>query len=275
MRQNTLRAAVYGAIVGDALGVPYEFMNRGSFTCTGMADHGTHNQPAGTWSDDGSMLLATCRSLRDHEGKINLKDMLENFRKWYENGEFTQYGDVFDIGMSTIQALRTGESQTGERDNGNGSLMRILPLAFTNCTEDEVRQVSAITHGHRISMDACAIYVSIIRRCLEGEVFADVIRSLKPEEPFERIPLLEDLPEPEIRSGGYVVSSLEAAIWCVLTTDSFRDCLLQAVNLGSDTDTTACIAGGLAAACCYTMEDIPVEWLEAIPKKEIIEACLF
>ena len=275
MKRSKLRAAVYGAIIGDAMGVPYEFMDRGSFQCTGMTGYGTHHQPAGTWSDDGSMLLATCRSLRDHGGKVDIESIFQNFKNWYEEGAFTQYGDVFDIGIATRRALQTGEGQCGERDNGNGSLMRILPLAFADCSEEDVRAVSAITHGHWISTEACSIYVHIIRRCLQGEPMADVVHSLELEAPFDRIAGIDGLPEEEIRSGGFVVSSLEAAVWCVLTTDSFRDCLLKAVNLGSDTDTTACIAGGLAAACCYEFEDIPSEWVDAVPKKELIEECLF
>ena len=274
MRQK-LRTAVYGALVGDALGVPYEFKERGSFQCTGMIGHGTHDQPAGTWSDDGSMILATCKSLQDNDGKVNKKDIFWKFKSWYEDGAFTQYGEVFDIGIATRTAILTGEGQCGERDNGNGSLMRILPLAFTDCSDEDIRDVSSITHGHWISTEACSIYVKIIRRCLQGEKLDDVVHSLELEEPFNRIAAIDLVPEEEIRSGGFVVSSLEAAIWCVLTTDSFKDCLLKAVNLGSDTDTTACIAGGLAGACCYNFEDIPLEWINAMPKKEIIEDCLF
>ena len=274
MKQK-LRTAVYGALIGDAMGVPYEFKERGRFQCTGMIGHGTHDQPAGTWSDDGSLILATCKSLQDNGGKVNKKDIYRNFKNWYEEGAFTQYGEVFDIGIATRTAIQTGKGQCGERDNGNGSLMRILPLAFTDCSDEDVRDVSSITHGHWISTEACSIYVKIIRRCLQGEKLADVVHSLELGEPFHRISIIDSLPENEIKSGGFVVSSLEAAIWCVLTTDSFRDCLLKAVNLGKDTDTTACIAGGLAGACCNKFEDIPSEWIDAIPKKEIIEDCLF
>lgn len=275
MNKEKYRAAVYGAIIGDAMGVPWEFKDRGTFECTGMAGHGTHDQPAGTWSDDGSMLLATCKSLQENEGQVRKKDLLRKFRSWYEEGAFTQYGEVFDIGIATRRSLHTGRGQDGERDNGNGSLMRILPLAFTDCSDVDVRIASSVTHAHWISTEACSLYVKIIRRCLAGEDFADVVRSLTGlEAPFDRIAAIGDLPETEIRSGGFVVHSLEAAIWCTLQTDTFRDCILKAVNLGDDTDTTACICGGLAMACCYDFEDIPQEWLDMIPKKEIIEDCL-
>lgn len=273
--KHKLRTAVYSALIGDALGVPFEFKERGSFQCTGMIGHGTHDQPAGTWSDDGSLILATCKSLQENDGRVNKKDIYRKFKSWYEEGAFTQYGEVFDIGIATRTAIQTGKGQCGERDNGNGSLMRILPLAFTDCSDEEVREVSSITHGHWISTEACFIYVQIIRRCLLGEKLDDVVHSLELGEPFHRISIIGSLPEDEIKSGGFVVSSLEAAIWCILTTDSFRDCLLKAVNLGNDTDTTACIAGGLAGACCYDFEEIPQEWIDAIVKKEIIDGCLF
>ena len=135
--------------------------------------------------------------------------------------------------------------------------------------------VSAITHGHEISMQACSIYVEIIRRCLQGEQLEDVIHGMDCSSPFDRLPHIDALPEPEIKSNGYVVSTLEAAVWCVLTTNSFQECLLKAVNLGFDTDTTACVAGGLAAVSRYGFEDIPEEWFRAIRNKEIIEDCLF
>ena len=275
INKEKYRAAVYGAIIGDAMGVPWEFKLRGTFTCTGMTGHGTHDQPPGTWSDDGSLLLATCKSLQENDGQVKKNDLLQKFRSWYKEGAFTQYGNVFDIGIATRYSLNTGRGQDGERDNGNGSLMRILPLAFTDCSDVDVRVASSITHAHWISTEACSIYVKIIHRCLVGEDFTEVIRSLTDlEEPFQRISQISDLPEDEIRSGGFVVHSLEAAIWCVLNTDSFRDCILKAVNLGDDTDTTACIAGGLAMACCYDWDDIPKEWLDAIPNKEIIEDCI-
>ncbi|WP_255375230.1 ADP-ribosylglycohydrolase family protein [Olsenella sp. An290] len=133
----TLRDAIYGLAVGDALGVPYEFRTRGSFSCTGMVGHGTHDQPAGTWSDDTSMTLATCDSIRAC-GRVDTADMLSRFRAWINDGAYAIDGVVFDYGGTTARALAAGTGCTGERDNGNGSLMRIAPLAFTGATDDEV-----------------------------------------------------------------------------------------------------------------------------------------
>lgn len=266
--------AVYGAIIGDALGVPFEFCERGTFRCIGMTGYGTHNQPSGTWSDDSSMLLATCSSLKENKGRIDIEDIRYRFNRWLMDGSYTPFGEVFDVGETTKRALFKGKGETGERSNGNGSLMRILPLAFTNCSDEEVRAVSAITHAHWISQEACVIYVNMIRECLRGRKLADVVHSLSLPMPFQRISTIDTLDENEIRSSGYVVDTLEAAVWCTLTTDTFKDCLLKAVNLGDDTDTVASIAGGLAAACCYTYSDIPNDWVDSLQNRELIGSCV-
>jgi ADP-ribosylglycohydrolase len=125
------------------LGVPYEFLPRGSFECAGIVGRGSHNQPAGTWSDDTSMALATCDSIRA-TGRVDACDMRERFVRWYREGAYTVSG-LFDTGGTIAEALCTRRGRSGERDNGNGSLMRILPLAFTDASDDEARVVSAIT----------------------------------------------------------------------------------------------------------------------------------
>ncbi|WP_072354155.1 ADP-ribosylglycohydrolase family protein [Olsenella sp. kh2p3] len=225
----TLRDCVYGQAVGDALGVPYEFRARCTFECTGMAGHGSHNQPAGTWSDDTSMSLASCDSIRA-TGRIDVRDMRERFVRWYREGAYTVSG-LFDIGGTTADALSSGRGRTGERDNGNGSLMRILPLAFTDATDDEVRAVSAITHAHATSCEACVRMVHVARRLIAGEGPRDVAGSLV------------GVPASQIRSGGFVLDTERAALWCLANTSSYAECVLAAVNLGDDTDTTAAVAG--------------------------------
>ena len=168
----TLRDCVYGQAVGDALVVPYEFRARGTFECTGMVGHGSHNQPAGTWSDDTSMALATCDSIRA-TGRIDVRDMRERFVRWYREGAYTASG-LFDVGGTTADALSSGHGCAGERDNGNGSLMRILPLAFADATDDEVSAVSTITHAHAISCETCVRMVRVARRLIAGEGLRDV-----------------------------------------------------------------------------------------------------
>lgn len=164
--KTTLRDCIYGLAVGDALGIPYEFMPRGTFECTDMTGYGTHEQPAGTWSDDTSMTLATCDSIREL-GHIDTADMSDKFVSWIARGEYTIDG-VFDYGGTTARALHTGKGGSGERDNGNGSLMRIAPLAFVDATDDEICEVSAITHAHRTSTDACVIFVELMRSVMNG-----------------------------------------------------------------------------------------------------------
>ena len=266
--------AMFGLAIGDALGVPYEFNARGSFECTGMTGFGTYNEPAGTWSDDTSMAIATAKSIKDNEGKIDVHDIRDNFLLWVDEDDFNCNGYLFDIGIGTRTALETGESQTDEYSNGNGSLMRILSLAFTDCTDDEIRAVSAITHGHEISRTACVIYVHIARRLLAGESIEEIIPTLQYGAPFDRLSRLDQLNESEIRSGGYVVDTLEAALWCMLNGSSFEEVVLTAVNLGSDTDTTGAVAGGLAGIVYGLDSEFAKECMETLRGKELIRACL-
>ena len=241
--------------VGDALGVPFEFRPRGSFACEGMVGHGTHDQPAGTWSDDTSMTLALCDSYREL-AHIDCADILRRFRAWIYEGAYTADGVVFDYGGATRRALDSGRGCAGEWDEGNGSLMRCLPMAFMDCTDEDVRRVSAITHATEDCMESCVRMVAYARRMLEGGEAGH-----------------ESADEPG-KSGGYVWDTYGAAIWCLEHTDSYRGCVLAAVNLGDDTDTTACVAGGLAGIL-YGREAIPSEWLQALRGKDVIEACLF
>ena len=159
--------------------------------------------------------------------------------------------------------------------------MRILPLAFTDCTDDEVRAVSAITHGHRISMDACVIYVHIVRRLLNGEKIDDIIPTLIYEKPFDRLSYIDRLSISEIRSTGYVVDTLEAVLWVVSHKEEdeidkgFKEMVLQAVNLGDDTDTVAAIAGGLAAIIAGLDYEEHREWFDTLRNKEEIFNSLY
>lgn len=260
----TLRDAIYGLAVGDALGVPYEFRPRGSFACTGMVGYGTHHQLAGTWSDDTSMTLATCDSIRAC-GCVNTADMLARFRAWINDGAYAIDGAVFDYGNTTARALASGVGCAGERDNGNGSLMRIAPLAFTDATDDEIRAVSAITHAHRVSTEACVDMVRAMCMLASGASPAEAVPDYE---------ILRSASEKDLRSGGFVRDTYCAALWCLAVTDSYEECVLRAVNLGDDTDTTAAVAGALAGIV-YGAEAIPAAWMDALRGKDIIEHCLF
>ena len=182
---SKLSAAIYGLAIGDALGVPYEFCERDSFVCKDMTGNGSHHQKAGTWSDDTAMTLATLKSLKE-KGSVDIEDIRKNFLLWIRTGAFTQNGRAYGVGRTTRKALLEGEPGTHGYENGNGSLMRILPLVFTECSEEEVRQVSAITHAHRVSTEACVLYVHIGRELLKGREIREVLASLDVEHPLER-----------------------------------------------------------------------------------------
>lgn len=304
---NKVLNGIMGLVVGDALGVPVEFQSRESLKRSpviGMRAYGTYNQPAGTWSDDSSMTLALLDSLKDG---LNYVDIMDKFLLWYETGDYTPYGVAFDIGIATSEALqryRAGVNPleaggTGERDNGNGSLMRILPLLYylqKNFGDDFsskdqafelVHKVSSLTHGHKRSQMACGIYLAIagelstansVRAAVERGISLVLDYYKKMPEFISELDYffrLEDkdfgsLDEEGINSSGYVVDTLEASIWCLLNTSSYEDCVLKAVNLGKDTDTTGAVAGGLAGIY-YGYGAIPSEWLDSIAKRDYVE----
>lgn len=304
---NHVLSGVMGLCVGDALGVPVEFMDRDALRrnpVTGMRAYGTYNQPAGTWSDDTSMTLCLVDSLIKG---LDYEDIMAKFLKWYNKAEYTPHRVTFDVGNTTSIALTRFARGTpplkcggkAERDNGNGSLMRILPIVFylrscygTDFFEvDEAREiihnVSALTHAHARSKVACGIYVSCAsclmeRQDLKKSVETGILKAMDyyrnhPEfssevHHYERLTQdgFSNLDESEIRSTGYVVDTLEAAVWCLLTTESFRDCVLKAVNLGRDTDTVGAVAGGLAGLY-YGYESIPDEWLSVIARRDYVE----
>ena len=191
------------------------------------------------------------------------------FCEWAFDAKYTVDNVVFDMGITTHCALRNGKGEEDEYSNGNGSLMRIIPLAFTDADDELISKVSAITHAHQISKDACCEYVDICRKLLDGKSLKDIL-----SECLGRLPKLCTLEEAEIKSSGFVIDTLEAALWSAVTTDNFKDALLKAVNLGRDTDTVGAVAGGIAGII-YGFEGIPTEWLETLRGKDIIEECLF
>ena len=308
-RLQIVRSAMFGHAIADAMGVPVEFSDRSDRRrdpVTGYRGYGAHDVPAGTWSDDTSMALATLDSLAHG---LDYTDMMERFCDWKHHAAYTATGVVFDMGITTSKALTQYKNGvpalscglSGEYDNGNGSLMRIIPAALyckyaaADLPLDRqlaiIHDVSALTHSHPRSQMGCGIYALILMELCDGRGIAGIQAGIdqakrvyeanpafsREMDSYVRIlnyPSIMDFartPEDEIRSGGYVVSTLEAALWCVLNTDNYRDCVLKAVNLGDDTDTVAAVAGGLAG-CLYGMEGIPDGWLAGLRKAEDIEA---
>lgn len=294
---NKIYNGIMGLVVGDALGVPVEFKKRDTYKVTDMIGYGTYNQPLGTWSDDSSLTLATLDSMA-RVGRVNLDDIMQNFVYWLNDGMFTPYGKVFDVGGGTKMAINrfiTGvpASKCGGKtrmDNGNGALMRILPVAMLpdrTYKQIDILSVAHLTHAHFISDFACLVYAAIVENLMNGEnkeeaVSAGVqslqhnIEIVSVLADYNRLPNIQQLERAEVRSSGYVVDTLEAALWCFLKTDNYRDCVLAAVNLGEDTDTIATIAGGLAGIYYgYSGKNgIPDEWIEQIARKDwIAEVC--
>lgn len=288
--------ALWGSLVGDALGVPVEFENRRERLqdpVTGMRGFGTHFQPPGTWSDDGSLLLCSVESLTVCRG-FDAEDLARRFLAWRRHGKWSATGGVFDIGIATSKALdrhALGVAAVkcggrGEYDNGNGSLMRILPLslaAMKSGDESWLDDGSAVTHGHLRARLACRFHAGFVRHFLKGgdvkeafratqEEFATVLAVTGEAPAFQRLvdPGFSALPEDSIHSSGYVIDTLEASFWCLLRSETFPSCVLAAVNLGEDTDTTGCVAGGLAGLV-YGRASIPGEWLGAIPQKGTLD----
>ena len=327
--KNVWLDGMMGLIIGDALGVPVQFLYREEIECrpqgpvAGMEGYGTYNMPKGTWSDDGSMALATLHSISVKSG-IDLEDIMRKFVNWELKGHYTQYGEAFDQGNTCTQAIYNYIDEadvlkcgcTGERSNGNGSLMRILPacihLGLQNAGDDKenamlIHKVSGLTHNHLRSKIACGIYYYIVKEILKwkeqgmknseamksddergGDILMNLLQNgidkalkmygtdkdnLNELAYYRRIfymDKLKELSSRKIESGGYVVHTLEAALWCLITTNSYEECLLKAVNLGDDTDTVAAVAGGLAGLF-YGVDGIPKDWIECVKGREMVE----
>ena len=177
------------------------------------------------------------------------------------------------MGNTTYEALTKGHGLSDIRDNGNGSLMRILPLAYTNASDDVIAEVSAITHAHALSTRACITYVHIARDIIQGMPARDAVNAHADEFQEARLHDIWELAEPSIRSTGYVVDTLEAALWGITTTQSYHDCVLRLIALGGDTDTIAAVAGGVYAVIS-TSCGIPAAWFSSLRGKHVIDACL-
>lgn len=263
-----------------------------------MTGFGTYNLPAGTFSDDSSLAFCLAEALTQ---EFSLQKIGNNFVAWLNNNYWTPRGNVFDVGIATSQVIR--RLQEGYKpelaggidisDNGNGSLMRILPLIVY--IKDKkladryqiTKQVSSITHGHIRSVIVCFYYLEFARQIIKGTDKFQIYKNLQTEisehlnslsinpneiKLFDRLLKgnINDLTDKEIFSSGYVLHTLEASIWCLLTTDNYKAATLKAVNLGEDTDTTGAVTGGLAGLL-YGYDTIPKSWLHQMARKDDIE----
>jgi ADP-ribosyl-[dinitrogen reductase] hydrolase len=270
-RASKARATFFGLAIGDALGTTVEFQPRGSFPLvTDMVGGGVFNLPPGGWTDDTSMALALATSLAEH-GEFDPHDVMDRFVAWYLDGEYSHTYTCFDIGRTTANALNAYQDmpetpwhgQTGPYSAGNGGIMRVAPV-FLLYADDPVRgrevavAQSQLTHGDPQCDEAAETLAAVVYELFDGTVPAAITSR-------------ESVPEDRIKSGGYVVDTLDAALWSIANSDSFATAMLTAVNLGHDADTVGAVTGILAGAR-YGMEGIPESWKQRVLWSEQIDA---
>ena len=309
--RNVWLDGIMGVAVGDALGLPVQFESREALRkdpVTEMLPCDLFFSPIGTWSDDTAMTIAMFESI-NRLGHVDADDIMQNFIRWQYEGEFSANDRCIDEGITCSIGITNYKEnvdiytcgRTGEHANGNGSLMRTLPISIYYAKQvkkekatieeaiKDIHLVSALTHNHLRACIACGLYFFCVTEIIYGE--GDLMTRLqtamdagfrfydKSEETREDLSyygaffdLSEFAKQPEgsIKSTGYVVDSYEAAIWSLINTDSYRNAMIKAVNLGDDTDTVAAIAGGLAGLY-YGYDAIPEEWLAVLRKREWLE----
>jgi len=283
---SRLAGGVWGNLIGDAVGVPYEFRKPSSIGRVHFGARGTHQQPAGTWSDDGALMLATLDSLLT--GSFDLDDQGRRFLDWADRGAYTPDSDgPFDIGGTTAEALtqlRNGVHAINaggreEHDNGNGALMRILPVAlvYRDSPRDEVVEYaevsSRITHAHRWSQTTCALYDVIAVELLNGaeprDALDDSVRLLRQDwevhqqRPDSAAALARIQSHTDREGRGFVIDSFWSAWDAFAGATSYQDTIERAIRYGNDTDTTAAVAGGLAGIH-WGIDGIPQPWLDGM-----------
>jgi len=307
MKSNKAIDALLGVAIGDAVGVPFEFSSREKMKLNpakDMVGYGTHNQPSGTWSDDSSLTFCLAQSLLNG---YDLKDIAQNFIKWKNEAYWSAGGKVFDIGITTAKAisrlrkiieendleeLKQQKNYGDEYDNGNGSLMRIMPLLFFIKGKpikeqfEIVWEVSALTHRHIRAAMCCLVYLKLAEKLLDGKdkklaysetrediltFWNDIEFPNNERQHFEKV-IQRNITETNIndlKSGGYVMEVLESSVWFFLDKESYEDTILSIINIGHDTDTSAAIVGGLAGIY-YGQKGIPEYWIASIAKMEDI-----
>lgn len=320
---DQIRGSLYGFFVGDALGVPVEFIGRSTLKSNPISDmeeYGTHHQPKGTWSDDSSMVLATIDSMYNNKEVFlqkeifNYNDLMDKYSMWKNQAKYTPNEKVFDIGITTADAIsrydNNKENVFAGNDsfnaNGNGSLMRIIPLSLYTkyCilngytmkllgdNYDVIKKFSSLTHAHSLSIMSCYIYNFFVSNYIdlqdldktyrrtqdhfqaifEGRIQKDYGDLELYKKYFNRLIYndISKLNENDIKSSGFVVDSLEASLWCLLTSKSFEESVLKAVNLGEDTDTIGALTGALAGLV-YGVNSIPKKWIDSLQRRDYLD----
>jgi ADP-ribosyl-[dinitrogen reductase] hydrolase len=287
--QTRYRGALLGLAAGDAVGTTVEFMPRGSFPLvTDMRGGGPFNLRAGEWTDDTSMALCMAHSLVA-QGGFDARDQMERYWRWYREGYMSSNGRCFDIGNATGAALHryqeTDDPFAGSTDpssSGNGGIMRLAPVVLFYHPDREAvlhyaGESSRTTHASAECIDAAHLLADVLSRALREASKPDVLNRSGPEM-FQSASIrsiargdYQHKSEAQIRGTGYVVRSLEAALWCFCQTDSFEQAILKAANLGDDADTTAAICGQVAGAF-YGEEGIPSDWRDILVMRDEMRA---
>lgn len=296
---SKIKDLLYGVAIGDAFGLPYEDISRFEMNLKPANPHmiggGVNRQEAGTWSDDTSLSLALASSIADL-GEYNKADVTDEFDNWLNSNAYTCAGEVFDVGNTTRAAINNGYGNTADYCNGNGSLMRILPLALYLKDEDSVNErwkavvsCSSITHAHIRSILACFFLVEFARLMINStsrseykmsrwfqrahQNFKSYLNNFAAEKDVFTGDyfgmMIHANSTNHIKSGTYVIETLQAVMYCLFHTTNYEDCVTMAVNLGDDTDTTAAIVGGLAGIF-YSSRAFPIHWLNKLRGKEQI-----
>ncbi|WP_128224028.1 ADP-ribosylglycohydrolase family protein [Halobacteriaceae archaeon SHR40] len=290
--ETNARGCLLGLACGDALGRPVEFKSAAQIksqhgTVTEMLGHGTHGQPAGTVTDDTDLALCIARSLVE-QGTFDGQDIADRFYEWYDS-------DPFDIGLMTADAIREYGDGTAWRDAGrevwhrrsegsnagNGSLMRCAPHAIAFADDFDTltqvsRQSSKITHYDPRCAYGCAVLNYTIAGYLQGEdsPFENALAHVEPDAPTELVETLRLVPDQiddsQLQTSGYVIHTLQTALYDALTADSAEEAIVSAVNRGGDTDTIGAVTGALAGAR-FGSKSLPDRWLSTIEYQEDID----
>ena len=281
------KGALVGLALGDALGMTLEFVGRDKKpTVTDLVGGGPFRLAAGEWTDDTSTALCLADSLLER-GQLDVRDLMERFLRWYDEGHNSVTGECFDIGVTTARALQTfrdtGEPLSGSTDPqsaGNGSVMRLAPVAIrwwhdrSNATA-AARLQSRTTHGAVQAVEACALFAELLIEAIAGAPKETVLRARDWSGDAQIAEVAAGSWRAKernaISSSGYVVHTLEAALWCVGRSESIEDALILAANLADDADTVAAVTGQLAGAL-WSMSGAPVGWLDKLAWREHIES---
>lgn len=304
---NPVRNALIGAAVGDAYGVPYEFLFRekiakvlkddmvGSDTNIDFSSPWGNEIPAGAWSDDTSMIVAAMNSMVNKQG-IDYEDIMDQFISWWDDKKYTSLDEPFGLGSTVDKALNKARAGvpalecggTDFQDNGNGALMRILPFSMfciiNNVPDDDmvdiIKKGSSITHAHDISKMACVMYTVFLKNIISTKNKEKAyyrMQNFNYEDYFDEETIShfsrifnDELSYYSIKESGYVVDTLEGALYSVMNASNYESTVKNAVKIGYDTDTTACVAGSLAGAL-YGHSDIPERWLDKLKKQDYLD----